>query len=130
MMEDNNEEAEEDKIDQYKDLSQSNDSSGSVSSNEQKLKIPIPIEPPPVQKLWMGSKDLANKSQTPIIKKKKLRNYEKIVTNPKDKQYDLESCTSYYLKDYDIVSDEINIRDSIKRCENRKLKAERRRKKQ
>jgi hypothetical protein len=62
-------------------------------------------------------------------KKKKLRNYERIVTNPKDISLDLESCGSYYLKDWELGTDEIHLRDTIRKSENRKLKMERRRKK-
>jgi hypothetical protein len=62
-------------------------------------------------------------------KKKKLRNYDRIVTNPKDTQYDIESCGSVYLKDWELGNDEIAIRETIKKCENRKLKKERRRRK-
>jgi len=52
------------------------------------------------------------------------------VSNPKDRQYDIESCGSVYLKDWELGNDEIAVRDIIKKCENRKLKKERRRRKQ
>jgi hypothetical protein len=59
-----------------------------------------------------------------------VHNYERIVTNPKDKKLDVESCGSFYLKDWELGNDEIAIRDTIKKSENRKIKMERRRKKQ
>jgi hypothetical protein len=43
---------------------------------------------------------------------------------------DLESCGSYYLKDWELGNDEIIIRDTFKKAESRKLKMERRRRKQ
>ena len=50
-------------------------------------------------------------------KKKKIRNYEKIVTNPLFKHLDIESCGSAYFKDWDVNNDEMDIRDMIKKVE-------------
>jgi hypothetical protein len=59
-----------------------------------------------------------------------LRNYDRIVSNPKDRQLDLESCGSVYLKDWELGNDEIALRDTIRKCEIRKMKKERRRRRQ
>lgn len=56
----------------------------------------------------------------PLVKKKKFRDYNKIVTNPKYKNFDIESCGSAYFKDWDFTNDEIDIRELIKKSENRK----------
>lgn len=65
------------------------------------------------------------------LKKKKVRNYEKIVTNKKDVHLDIETCgTGMYFREWDPSQDELNIREIIKKSENRKMKQERRRRKQ
>ena len=46
-------------------------------------------------------------TNSPEPKKKKVHNYEKILTNPKDKKLDVESCGSFYLKDWELGNDEI-----------------------
>eukprot|EP00347_Sterkiella_histriomuscorum_P007426 403348965 len=66
----------------------------------------------------------------PPQKKRKLRNYDKIVTNKNYRQYDVESCTSALFKDYEFTNDELDIRDLIKKVEGRKQRRETKRKKQ
>lgn len=55
-------------------------------------------------------------------KRKKKHLYEKIVTHPKDKEHDEETCGSAYFKDCDFDDYEIRIREQIKKCEKRKLR--------
>jgi hypothetical protein len=62
-------------------------------------------------------------------KKKKIHDYEKIVTNPKYKRFDEETCGSAYLNSWDPGKDELNIRAIIRKCENRKLRKEKKRRK-
>ena len=66
----------------------------------------------------------------PSQKKKKVRNYEKIITNPKFKEFDAESCGSAYFKDWEFTNEELDIRDLIKKAELRKKRQEKRKRKQ
>lgn len=63
-------------------------------------------------------------------KKRKIRNYDKIVTNTKYRQYDIESCGSALFKDWEFSNEELDIRDLIKKVEGRKQRREKKRKKQ
>lgn len=71
-----------------------------------------------------------NFPQNPQVqKKKKLRHYDRIVTNPKYKAFDIESCGSAFFKNLEYHNEEIDIRDMIKKVESRKQRREKRRKK-
>ncbi len=58
------------------------------------------------------------------VKKKKLRNYEKIVTGFKYRHYDIESCGSVLFKDWEFTNEELDIRELIKKVEGRKQRRE------
>lgn len=66
--------------------------------------------------------------QLPPQKKRKIRNYDKIVTAPKYRQYDIESCGSALFKDWEFSNEELDIRDLIKKVQNRKQRMEKKRK--
>lgn len=120
------EEDEDDEDGEYDDAGDTdgllkNPSSGFVNENS------IAEDPARINLHGIGRNAFDDHLPPPAMKKKKLRNYEKIVTHFKDRKHDVESCGSVYFKDWEFGNDEIHIREIIKKCENRKLKQERRR---
>lgn len=62
----------------------------------------------------MGSNDMLQNPLHPHHNKKK-RDYARIVTNPKYKYFDEETCGSALFNDFNASERELNIRDTIKK---------------
>lgn len=63
------------------------------------------------------------------MKKHKIHDYSRIVTNPKYKYLDEETCGSAYFEDGNMSERETEIRDIIKKSEANKQRMEKRKKK-
>ena len=61
-------------------------------------------------------------------KKEKIHDYTRIVTNPRYKYFDEETCGSAYFNDCNASDKELEIRDTIKRNQNTKKRREQRKK--